>query len=90
MQDYSINELIEKISADTVKRKKNGYRVYDANDIKRLKIIRSLRYANYSLSAILRMLKKYDSGMNEDILSFLTLIRLLPITNFFHTDYSIN
>lgn len=48
----------------TVKRKQNGYRVYDSNDIKRLKIIRSLRYANYSLSAILRMLKKYDSGMN--------------------------
>ena len=50
----------------TVKRMKNGYRVYDSNDINRLKIIRSLRCANYSLSAILRMLKKYDNGMNEN------------------------
>ena len=50
----------------TVKRKQNGYRVYDSKDINRLKIIRSLRCANYSLSAILRMLKKYDSGMDKN------------------------
>ncbi len=40
------------------KRKENGYRVYNETDMKRLKIIRSLRCANYSLSAILRMLNK--------------------------------
>lgn len=40
----------------TVRRMQNGYRIYTENDIKRLKIIRSLRCANYSLSAILRML----------------------------------
>jgi len=40
----------------TVKRKQNGYRVYTDEDIRWLKIIRSLRCANYSLSAILRML----------------------------------
>lgn len=39
-----------------VKRKDNGYRMYSEEDIRRLKIIRSLRCANYSLSAILRML----------------------------------
>lgn len=50
----------------TVKRMQNGYRVYDSNDINRLKIIRSLRCANYSLSAILRMLKTYDNGMNKN------------------------
>ena len=50
----------------TVKRKQNGYRVYDSNDMNRLKIIRSLRCANYSLSAILRMLKKYDNGMYKN------------------------
>lgn len=50
----------------TVKRKQNGYRVYDSNDMNRLKIIRSLRCANYSLSAILRMLKKYDNGMDKN------------------------
>lgn len=60
IRNWEMNGLL------TVKRKKNGYRVYDSNDIKRLKIIRSLRCANYSLSAILRMIKKYDSGMNGD------------------------
>jgi len=39
-----------------VKRKQNGYRIYTGEDIRRLIIIRSLRCANYSLSAILRML----------------------------------
>lgn len=58
IRNWEMNGLL------SVKRKQNGYRVYDSNDIKRLKIIRSLRRANYSLSAILRMLKKYDSGMN--------------------------
>lgn len=38
----------------TVKRKQNGYRVYTDEDLQRLKIIRSLRCANYSLAAILR------------------------------------
>lgn len=53
-------------------RRPNGYRVYDSCDISRLKIIRSLRCANYSLSAILRMLKKLDSGMcDENILDIL-------------------
>ena len=45
----------------TPERKKNGYRVYDENDMNRLKIIRSLRCANYSLSSILRMLNKLES-----------------------------
>ena len=45
----------------TLERKKNGYRVYDENDMNRCKIIRSLRCANYSLSSILRMLNKLES-----------------------------
>ena len=55
-------------------RKKNGYRVYNSNDMNRLKIIRSLRCANYSLSAILRMLNKLEIGMHKsenDILNIL-------------------
>ncbi|MGN0675463.1 MAG: MerR family transcriptional regulator [Oscillospiraceae bacterium] len=59
IRNWEMNGLL------TVKRKQNGYRVYDSNDINRLKIIRSLRCANYSLSAILRMLKKLDSGMDK-------------------------
>ena len=40
----------------TVKRRANGYRVYSAEDVKRLRMIRALRCASYSLSAILRLL----------------------------------
>lgn len=50
LRNWEMNGLI------TVKRRKNGYRVYTDEDIKRLKIIRSLRCANYLLEAILRML----------------------------------
>ena len=49
----------------TVKRKENGYRVYDSNDMNRLRIIRSLRCANYSLSAILRMLNKLEDRLHR-------------------------
>lgn len=66
IRNWEMNGLL------TVKRKQNGYRVYDSNDMNRMKIIRSLRCANYSLSAILRMLKKYDNGMDRnDILDIL-------------------
>lgn len=50
LRNWEMNGLL------TVKRKQNGYRVYTDEDIRRLKIIRSLRCANYSLAAILRML----------------------------------
>ena len=43
-----------------VKRKKNGYRIYTSDDIERLKMIRTLRLANYSLEAILRMLNALE------------------------------
>lgn len=60
IRNWEMNGLLN------VKRKQNGYRVYDSDDINRLKIIRSLRCANYSLSAILRMFKKYESGMEKN------------------------
>ena len=49
-----------------VKRKENGYRAYTSDDIERLKIIRTLRLANYSLEAILRMLNalEHDPQIN--------------------------
>ena len=43
-----------------VKRKQNGYRIYTSDDIERLKMIRTLRLANYSLEAILRMLNALE------------------------------
>lgn len=57
LRNWEMNGLL------TVKRKQNRYRVYSAEDIRRLKIIRALRSANYSLSAILRML----SGLTDSI-----------------------
>ncbi|NKI19720.1 MerR family transcriptional regulator [Paenibacillus dendritiformis] len=51
----------------TVKRKQNGYRVYTNKDLQRLKIIRSLRCANYSLASILRMLCALSSNPQADI-----------------------
>ena len=58
LRNWELNGLL------IVKRKQNGYRVYVDEDIRRLKIIRSLRCANYSLSAILRMLGELDINPN--------------------------
>lgn len=59
LRNWEMNGLL------TVKRKVNGYRVYTGEDMKRLKMIRSLRCANYSLEAILRMLSTFSR--NPDI-----------------------
>lgn len=61
LRNWEMNGLL------TVKRKQNGYRIYTANDIKRLKIIRSLRCANYSLEAILQLLQQLSQNSNIDI-----------------------
>lgn len=61
LRNWEMNGLL------TVKRKENGYRIYTDDDIKRLKIIRSLRCANYSLEAILRMLRQLSKNPNVDI-----------------------
>lgn len=50
LRNWELNGLF------TIKRCRNGYRMYTEKDLERLKIIYSLRCANYSLSAILRML----------------------------------
>lgn len=61
LRNWELNGLI------SIKRKENVYRVYTNEDIIRLKIIRSLRCANYSLSAILRMLNVVSENPNIDI-----------------------
>ncbi|MCY7486947.1 MULTISPECIES: MerR family transcriptional regulator [Paenibacillus] len=61
LRNWELNGLL------TVKRKQNGYRVYSEEDLRRLKIIRSLRCANYSLAAILRMLNALSSDPNVDL-----------------------
>ena len=50
-----------------VKRKQNGYRAYTNDDIERLKMIRTLRLANYSLEAILRMLHALEHNPKVDM-----------------------
>lgn len=61
LRNWELNGLI------TVKRKQNRYRVYSYEDIQRLKIIRSLRCANYSLSSILRMLQALSQNPAVDL-----------------------
>lgn len=45
----------------SAKRKRNGYRVYGSEDIKRLRIIKILRDSNYSLVSIHRLLMQLDT-----------------------------
>lgn len=61
LRNWEMNGLL------SVKRKQNGYRVYTQNDIQILKIIRSLRCANYSLAAILRMINAISNDSGIDI-----------------------
>lgn len=61
LRNWEMNGLL------TVKRSQNGYRVYTDKDLIRLKIIRSLRCANYSLEAILHMLQQLNENPNIDI-----------------------
>ncbi|MDE6320354.1 MAG: MerR family transcriptional regulator [Lachnospiraceae bacterium] len=61
LRNWEMNGLL------TVKRKNNGYRIYTDVDIQRLKIIRSLRCANYSLESILRLLQQLSQNPNTDI-----------------------
>lgn len=61
LRNWELNGLL------TVKRKQNGYRVYTDNDIDRLQIIRTLRCANYSLEAILRMLNALERDPTTSI-----------------------
>lgn len=50
----------ERSNLINIKRSQNGYRVYSGEDMERLNIIRTLRCAGYSLSAILRLLCHLD------------------------------
>lgn len=61
LRNWEMNGLL------TVKRKQNGYRVYTDKDIRRLKVIRSLRCANYSLEAILGLLSRLSQNPSVDI-----------------------
>jgi len=61
LRNWEMNGLLK------VKRKDNGYRVYDEEDLETLQIILALRRANYSLSAILRMLSSVAENKDVDL-----------------------
>ena len=61
LRNWELNGLLR------VKRKQNGYRFYTCDDVERLKLIRSLRCANYSLEAILRMLNALEHNPQTNI-----------------------
>lgn len=61
LRNWEMNGLL------TVKRKENGYRIYTDCDVRRLKVIRALRCANYSLEAILRLLRQLSQNPDTDI-----------------------
>lgn len=61
LRNWELNGLF------TVKRKQNGYRTYNSNDIKKLTVIKVLRTANYSLSAILRLLNRLENDKSVNI-----------------------
>lgn len=65
LRNWEMNGLL------TVRRRVNGYRVYTGEDVQRLKIIRTLRCANYSLEAILQMLCQLSENPGADILEAL-------------------
>jgi DNA-binding transcriptional MerR regulator len=46
---------------------RNRYRLYGAEEISRLRVIRMLSRAGYSTMAILRMLLRFDRGEREDL-----------------------
>ena len=46
---------------------RNGYRLYGATEVSRLRVIRTLSRAGYSLMAILRMLLRFDKGQRRDL-----------------------
>lgn len=61
LRNWELNGLLRE------KRKQNGHRIYTQKDIQQLKMIRSLRCANYSLSSILRMLQAISYNPNINI-----------------------
>ncbi|MDR2974027.1 MAG: MerR family DNA-binding transcriptional regulator [Propionibacteriaceae bacterium] len=51
----------------TVERGPNGYRVYTDDVIRRAKIVRTLRLAHFSLSAVLRLMNQLDRDPETDL-----------------------
>ncbi|MCX7772330.1 MAG: MerR family transcriptional regulator, partial [Clostridia bacterium] len=62
LYDWERNNLIS-----IPRRPDNGYRVYGAHEMNRLRVIRMLRKARFANMAILRVMTHLDSGRREDL-----------------------
>lgn len=62
LRTWELNGLIR-----VPRNSRNGYREYGKTEIKRLKIIRTLRHANYSIMAILRMMSRIGEVPGEEL-----------------------
>ena len=62
LRNWERNGLI-----DVPRDPRNGYRLYGAEEIGRLRVIRTLTGARYSLMAILRMLNTFDQGQSGSL-----------------------
>jgi DNA-binding transcriptional MerR regulator len=62
LRNWERNNLIR-----IVRNPDNGYRIYDSAAVNRLKVIRTLRSANYSMMSILRIMQHIDAGKRGDI-----------------------
>ena len=79
LRDWGRNGLI-----NVPRNPDNGYRIYGAKEMRRLRIIRILRRANYSYMAILKMLEAFDNGRENNFEQVITLDQDEDI--FFATD----
>lgn len=62
LRDWERNGLI-----DIPRDPRNGYRIYGTDEINKLRVIRVLRRSNYSNMAILRAVRKLESGTPEGL-----------------------
>jgi DNA-binding transcriptional MerR regulator len=62
LRNWERNGLI-----DVPRDPRNGYRLYGAAELGRLRVIRMLRQAGYSLMAILRLMLTFDAGHREGL-----------------------
>lgn len=62
LRNWERNGLIE-----VPRNPQNDYRVFGSEEIDRLRVIRSLRLARYSIMSILRMLKNFNQGQRNDL-----------------------
>ena len=65
LRNWELNGLVPS------RRMQNGYRIYDGADLERLSIIRTLRLANYSLSAILNVMNRLSGAEEFSVLDAL-------------------